>query len=204
LVVKNKMTIFTKEILITKTINTMKKILTVLTVITFTIVSCQKEEPVEPQVAAKTSSSSTGNTGNGNTGNTDPTVSASKFFVGFSVANNVYSIDHPDVTINGVPLTYAAENYNTLSVNEGVIDRAFEYDIPSGLVNCNDSIDYTVTFTDDDIVGVTIYDIQVFSSMDGYDVQCMNQRWSGWTQWEKPLSVPYQVVRINKIKYICN
>ena len=95
----------------------------------------------------------------------------------------------------------------TMSVRtatEGVIDRAFEYDIPSGLVNCNDSIDYTVTFTDDDIVDVNIYDIQVFSSMDGYDVQCMNQRWSGWTQWEEPTSVPYQIVRTPKIKYICN
>jgi len=178
----------------------MKKILTVLTIIAFTIVSCQKEEPVEPQVAAKTSSSSS----TGNTGGADPTVSASKFFVGFSVANNVYSIDYPDVTINGVPLTYVAENYNTLNVNDGIIDRAFEYDIPSGLVNCNDSIDYTVTFTDDDIVDVNIYDIQVFSSMDGYDVQCMNQRWSGWTQWEEPTSVPYQIVRTPKIKYICN
>jgi len=180
----------------------MKKILTVLTVIAFTIVSCQKEEPVEPQVAATTSSSSS----TGNTGGADPTVSADKFFVGINLTNSMVEngVDYPDVTINGVPLSYVGENYNTLNVNNGVIERAFEYSIPNGLVNCNDSIDYGVVFNDAEIVGVTILDIQVFSHMDGYDIECLNPKWGGIRDWEKPTSVPYVVGNTPKIKYICN
>jgi len=196
------MTTFTKEILITKTINTMKKILTVLTVITFTIVSCQKEEPVEPQSKTSTPQLNVVGNGNGNTGGTDPIVSASKFFVGVSISSNVNIIDYPIVTVNGTPLTYVTENYNTINVNLSVIDRAFEYSIPSGLIDCNDSIDYTITFTDSDIVGKDIDDIQIFSSMDGHDIESLSGTWGMY--YEEPTSVPYQVVRTNRIKYICN
>lgn len=170
----------------------MKKILFLLALI-ISIASCKKEDPIEPtppETAAPT-------------GTSTPTA-ATKFFVGFEVSNNITLIDYPDVTINGTPLAYVAENFNTLNVNNGTIDRAFEYDIPSGLVNCNDSIDYNIVFNDADIVGVTIYDIQVFSSMTGTNVENLNVRWSGWTQWEEPTSVPYTVVKTDKIKYICN
>jgi hypothetical protein len=176
----------------------MKKILFLLAlIVSFT--SCKKEA-IEPAPApAPTQTVSNNGNGNGN-GGTTPT----SFFVGFNVDNNENLIDYPDVTINGVSLTYVAENFNTLNVNDNVIDRAFEYSIPSGLISCNDSIDYTIVFNDADIVGVTIFGIQVFSSMDGTNVQCINQPWVGWQQWEEPTSVPFTVYRTPSITFICN
>lgn len=170
----------------------MKKILFLLVLIV-SFASCKKET-IEPEPSPINTTVTT----------TTTTSTADKFFVGFNVDNNASLIDYPDVTINGTPLAYVAENYNTLNVNNGVIDRAFEYDIPSGLVSCNDSIDYNIVFNDADIVGVTIFDIQVFSSMDGSNIENLNVRWNSWSQWEEPTSVPYTVIKTDKIKYICN
>lgn len=170
----------------------MKKILFLLVLIV-SFASCKKET-IEPEPSPINTTVTTTTT------STAPT----SFFVGYSLSSSASLVDYPDVTINGTTLSYVAENYNTINVNDGVIDRAFEYSIPSGLVSCNDSIDYTVTFNDADIVGMSIFDVQVFSSMDGSNVQCMNDPWGGWQTWEEPTSVPYQVIKTDKIKFICN
>ena len=118
-----------------------------LLAIAISFASCQKEEAIKPAPVAPVVPTVT-----------TPPAASQKFYVAVLAD---YTDDHsgahhtrevvPDVTINGVPLTYVSFDSGGW-VTSNIVDVAFEYDIPTSLnLSCEDVIDFVVSFNTDSL-----------------------------------------------------
>jgi hypothetical protein len=138
----------------------MKKFLRLFAIIALLMTSCQKEEVIEviPITQTPTPTVET-NSGGSN-----------KFYLSFHTNNrlsfNNSILMHTDIepvfSIDGISLDYYFKSETNWQV-EDIINITYEYDIPNNLdISCDSLIDISISFDNDSMVGVKIYDMQIY------------------------------------------